>query len=204
MYDGDTTAPSRSMIAFAFGPGRRRLDHAERSIGDSVDRRSFLLPARAARVVLEQHAAFRSSSRMPSAAAKSRRRRAAWRSSISRSISSTGTGGCSSSARRRLTHAEHAVELRRTPARTAATSRRRARRASIAEFRSRTRSNIAPARRRCSGRARSASERLARLLDRRLRRVAGMRAAGVHRLEPREEIDQPAQSPPRPGPCPPR
>ena len=40
------------------------------------------------------------SSRIRSAAAKSRRRRAAWRSSISRSISSTGTGGCSSSARR--------------------------------------------------------------------------------------------------------
>ena len=50
--------------------------------------------------------------RMRSAMAKSRRRRAALRSSISLSISSIGTGGCSSSARRREMMPERRVEQR--------------------------------------------------------------------------------------------
>ena len=132
---------------------------------------------------------------MRSAAAKSRRRARRAASSISCSISSTGTGGCSSSACRRLTARRARDRTRRTRrgsprdvrrAELAGVDRRvrergparRSRRAPPAVFRSslhrRRRTPLAPA--------------STRAADARMRAVAA-----VTRVEPREKVGQPLE-----------
>ena len=133
----------------------------------------------------------------------------ALRSSISCSISSTGTGGCASSARRRLTTPSTRSMLsmasrhaRRRPRPTPAC-------ASMAAFTSRTRSKIAA----------SAPAVLRSLSMRRVERrrapsppspSRGLTASPsatpspVSRLQPRQEVHDPAAATPRPGPCRPR
>ena len=131
---------------------------------------------------------------MRSAAAKSRRRRAAWRSSISRSISSTGTGGCASSARRRLTTPSTRSKSSNASLTTGDVAACRSAPASIAEL------SVAHQLEDRAERRRGVQIVLHRLGER-LLRAAATRAVDardampsrVTRVEPRQEVGQPLQ-----------
>ena len=153
---------------------------------------SLPLPARAARRRPRAGRRARPGpSRIRSAAAKSRRRRAAWRSSISRSISSAGTGGCASSARRseitpstRSNWSNASRMAGTSPAPTCPCVDRRVERAHQFEHRAEAAGGVQVVAIASPNAARASSTRAGTL---------GVAPPAVHRVEPRQEVGQPPQ-----------